>query len=791
MRSVQRAGLVRELRLAGGRTLAMVVAVAAGTIAVGTAVGAYAVLSREIARSYRETVPASATFEVDGLDRRLIEAVRARPEVAVAEARATRLFRIEVPEGTRRLLLFAIDDFDAMGLARVTPDTGAWPPGEGELLLERSSLRVLDVEVGDALSLLIPGGRRPLRFAGTVHDPGLAPAWMEMTAYGYASPETLAQLDGSALDELRVVFADADHADVGRIDAEARALAAWLAERGTPAHEIRVPPPRMHPHESQMRTILVMLAAFGAVTIVLAAILVATITVARMAARTREVGVMKAIGARSWQIARPALATIGVVGAAAAAVAIPIARLGAGLFADRISSMLNFELEDASIPWWVPATQLVSAVLVPMAIAWAPIRRAAAVPVRRALDANEGGPVFGAGRLEAAAAKLSAGRAAWSLALRNVVRRRAWLTATVTKLAIGGAVFVTAIEIGEGWRAWAEEVAATRHDDVEVRLRDGAAEEAARYALAGMPEITALESWGIMPVTVADPSGHAIERTYPDGGHGAFRALAPPPEAGLVELPVIAGTWLDGAAGHVVLDELAARRTHADVGHDVAFSIEGRSVSWRVVGVVHVVGTPATAYVSPETLETATRGSHGVLLRVAAGGTHGAAERVERRLDEAGVPLDDVVGREMLRTAVGDHVGILRAALVALALVVLLVGVIGLGASTATSIVERSRELGVLRAIGATRRFVVRSLVAEGAVVGVVSAALGVLLSLVFSLVLGGVLGRMTFGSPLPLVVSAGAMLGWTALVLVLGAGAAAIPARWALRSSTRELLAR
>jgi hypothetical protein len=64
MRSVRLTRVLRELRLATGRTLAMVAAVAVGTIAVGTTLGAYGILSREISRSYRDTVPASATIEL-------------------------------------------------------------------------------------------------------------------------------------------------------------------------------------------------------------------------------------------------------------------------------------------------------------------------------------------------------------------------------------------------------------------------------------------------------------------------------------------------------------------------------------------------------------------------------------------------------------------------------------------------------------------------------------------------------------------------------------------------------
>lgn len=140
--------------------------------------------------------------------------------------------------------------------------------------------------------------------------------------------------------------------------------------------------------------------------------------------------------------------------------------------------------------------------------------------------------------------------------------------------------------------------------------------------------------------------------------------------------------------------------------------------------------------------------------------------------------------------AIGDHIGILVAALIALALGIATVGSIGLGAATATQIVERTREIGVMRAIGATPRSVVGIFLGEGLVVGSASALAGIVFAIAMTSVLTGFLGRMAFASPPPLVISPSAIAAWWTLILALSAVASGLPAFRATRGSVRESLA-
>jgi putative ABC transport system permease protein len=381
-----------------------------------------------------------------------------------------------------------------------------------------------------------------------------------------------------------------------------------------------------------------------------------------------------------------------------------------------------------------------------------------------------------------------------TIAVRGALRRPAWLLATLAQLGLGGAIFVTAIGLVDAWDAWADEVEATRRYDVEVLLHEDAPDAETAGALADATSATRVEAWGEAAAAVVSPLGIPIARTYPDGGHGSFRALAPPAGQTLVDLPLVRGRAVeDGERGVTVLNQLAVALTGGDVGDDVEIAVEGRRASWRVVGVVREVGSPATAYTSRAELGAVLGALDAArLFRIALppGTSRTSATRaIQTAMDARGAEVERVTPREMLRTAIGEHVGILVAALVALAMMMLLVGALGLASATATQLVERTREIGVMRAIGATRRDVVTMVVLEGALVGGVSALAGVLVSLPATAGLAELMGALSFGTPLPFVIAPRAIVLWTAAVLAVSFAASAGPSWLATRTTVRDAL--
>jgi putative ABC transport system permease protein len=155
------------------------------------------------------------------------------------------------------------------------------------------------------------------------------------------------------------------------------------------------------------------------------------------------------------------------------------------------------------------------------------------------------------------------------------------------------------------------------------------------------------------------------------------------------------------------------------------------------------------------------------------------------------VPVAQGVPLAELKTAMGEHVVVLVRMLQAMALLFALVGAFGLASTMSASVIERGRELGVLRAIGASPRTVLALVVGEGVVIGALSWLVALALALPLALVIGRVVGALAFNIPLPLSPSIVAALAWLALVVIGAAVSSAVPAWQAARRPVHDALAR
>ena len=494
--------VVGDLRESRGRTLAVGLAVWVGCTMMSAALGAKAVLQREVEASFRGAHPPSATLWLDDVPGALVEAVRARPGVAEAEPRRLIRARAEVAPGEwRPLRIFVVDDFAALRVATFAPAGGAWPPRDGELLVERSALPVLRTQVGATLRVRAPGGATAeLPVVGLAHDPAQAPGWMDHLGYAYATRGTLARLgQGPQLDELMLTTTATDRAARGET---AAALATWLKDQRHEVHRVEVT--RMkHPHADHMGTMLLVLQLFSAVALVLSGALAANVIAATMARQVRQIGVLKAIGATTRQIAGIYLTVTLLPALVAVALALPIGAVAARAFAMFAAEHLNLVVADASIPLAVIALQLGLGLGVPLLAAAVPVVRVARTPVRVALQ-----------DLGAATPARARGRDApwgptWRLVLRNAARRPVRAGLTLAALALGGAILMTAGNTYASLQRTLATALAARGEDIAVRLAKPAPAEAAVATVRAVPG-GSRSSWVAAPRSAVTPCSRRL-----------------------------------------------------------------------------------------------------------------------------------------------------------------------------------------------------------------------------------------------------------------------------------------
>lgn len=427
-----------------------------------------------------------------------------------------------------------------------------------------------------------------------------------------------------------------------------------------------------------------------------------------------------------------------------------------------------------------------------------PIVRGSRITVRQAIDDyGVSRDQAGGGRLERGLGAIRGLDRAILLPLRNTLRRRARLVMTVTLLASGGAMFMTGLNTAAAWNAALDDGLANRHYDLELRLARPYPAQDVMALVGAVPGVTGVEAWGSAPTTVAGSGGVAVVRTYPDGGHGSFTLTAPPADTTMIDFPLLDGRWLEpGDTDAVVLNQMTRAQPTAQVGDRIELATNGRVASWRVVGVVEEVGAPGIAYVTePSFAKAVGKAGQASLVRVATAdhsvaGRAAALRDIERALAAGSVSVALSLPLTELRAALDGHVLILVGTVIFMAILMAVVGALGLSTAMSISVLERTREFGIMRVLGATPGMVRRIVVTEGLVLGAMSWLLAIVLSLPLSAAVGTLVGSISFFLPLPLVVSPLGVSIWLLIAVIGAAAASAAPARGASRLTVREALA-
>lgn len=776
----------------------LVLAVAIGVFGIGSILGGYSVIKREMTDNYMSTVPASATIEIEeGITEDLLDSVKQFPGIKEAERHATLVARMKVGEKWYPLLLFIIDNFKDKRTNKVYHITGETEPPTGTMLVERTAFVVMQAKEGDELIIKTPHGQPyKIKLSGTVHDPGLAPAWQEQSGYGYITLSTLQMLgETQGFDQLRILVSEQPDSRKHIIE-KAQAVSEQLKLAGYNIHEIQVPPPGRHPHQSQMSAVMSIFIVFSFLILILGSILVATSMATLMVKQIRQIGVMKTIGANSSQITRLYLVMIVLLCIVALIIAIPLSRLAASGFYNQIAVLLNLEIRDASMPYWVPALQIGSGIIIPLIAAAFPVIRGSRISVKNALD-NYGVAQGNMGNKSWAVrfSKLDFFSETFRLSIRNVFRQRSRLTMTLGLLAAGGAMFMTAMNVSKAWEANLKRIYTQRLYDLEVRLNSSVPTDSLLDKIMAVPGVSVAEGWSHSPTSISKDNAFEVTHTYPDKGHGSFTMQALPIPTKMLNLTVVEGRWLTNKESNDVVLNQAARGS-LKIGERVLLSIDGKPWEWNVIGFTEDVGSPATAYVSLEVFSRRTNTvSQTKMLRIsyADRSKENAVRKnreIEGLLEKENISVSSTIPVWLLHNAVAAHMKVLVNSLLAMAILMALVGTLGLMSTMSMNILERTREIGILRAIGATPKKISALIVWEGLLIGSMSIFIAFALALILSTYMGRLIGNMAFRTPLSLTIS-GLALGIWILIIILGSYAATLyPARRANKITTREALA-
>ena len=166
------------------------------------------------------------------------------------------------------------------------------------------------------------------------------------------------------------------------------------------------------------------------------------------------------------------------------------------------------------------------------------------------------------------------------------------------------------------------------------------------------------------------------------------------------------------------------------------------------------------------------------------------SEYLNKYLVDRGFMVSSVEAGLVTREDTSKAINILVIFLLIMALLTAFVGSIGLTGTMGMNVLERTREIGVMRAIGAVDFEIMKSVVIEGLIIGMITWILAIGLSFPISAVLLKIISQAMMGSSMDLSFTTQGVFIWLAVVIVLSFIASILPARNAARLTIREVLA-
>jgi putative ABC transport system permease protein len=786
-----------------GRTMLAVSSIAAGLFAVGAIFGMVDQLLSGMDKAHRmvdpshvniilrQPIPQSAIDEIEDIDG--VAGIDPANQISVR-------YKASIDGDWKIGTIVHRPNYENQIYDRLELKEGEWP-ASGKVGIERLSSQYYDIAQGESVIFEINGEERSFEVGGLVRHPFVQPPLFGGQAHFFMdSAELEAEFNIPAgyfgqlllrVDPYTLEFAQ-------EIAGEVRSQ---LAGQGYGVVVSLYQEPDEHWGRMFVEGINLVLQIMAVVSLFMSVVLVLNTFTALITQETNQIGVIKAIGGRRWTIIKLYLTGALVYGLLALVLSLPPAAAFAFLMTRWFLNLFNIDYLTFQISQRALLLQVLAALATPLLAALPSVLKGASISVREAIASYGLGGDFGFSwfdrLIERIGAKLLP--TIYAAALGNLFRRKTRLALTVLVLTTAGVMFLVVMSLIASTNYTLDNEMARQGYDLRIGFaRAQPANEAVAWAknVRGVNEV---EAWLSRNATILREG----ERLEDSAGLGA-QLIGLPPDTSMYRPIIMAGRWLEPQDDRtIVISQETAEKNSIKVGDTVILDLGDKGEhEWLVVGAYRVIygsGFVVEPIYAPITAVTAASGDEGLASQLLIKGQvsnldeeTALGDRVKARFENVGIPLDfyTTIARLDQRVYADNQFASVISTLLSLAMLVATVGGLGLAGALGISVVERTREIGVLRAIGARTPSIMGMLVMEGVLQGLLSFLIASPLSFVLAQPMARLLGRTMLEVDLDFAFHTPAIGFWLLMVLLISIVASIAPARRAVRIRVVESLA-
>jgi len=786
-----------------GRTIQSVLTIAIGAFAVGMTMGASDLMSRGIQEAWQSSSPAMISLEVDPpISQEMlngIESIRGVVEVEGELTAPSIKWRRTPNEPWAVAHLSARDNYDEMKLNRLELRDGSWP--------HRKQMGVetgYNLQTGDVVYLQIDSATgtrtRQVELNGVLFNQLLMPPSYGGNPTFYTTRNHFTELTGQpGFGIVRIRAAEFDEAKVGDL---ANRIRDHLKKQGVEtqgAGDIfgkAITNPNQHPFHEVIDGINFVLILIAFLSLILGLLLVFTTMTAIINQQLSQIGMMKAIGAKSWQILYTYLICVLVYGGLALLLALPLGAIAAYqtyVFMLEIFGLIPAPFQISSM---AVATQIILTLLTPFVAAFVPIMDGLRVTVREAISTY--GLSNAAGVMEKLLAKFEFIPEKLALMLGNTFRNKKRVALTLVTLTGSGVIFMMVMSASASLTyTYDDLLRSIFRFDVTLTFEDEQRISVVESLSQDISGVEKVEMWAVGDATLRP----ATQRKESNTDKSAI-VLGVPPSTTFYRPELRAGRWLEPGDTHVVvLNQQLAEKAGVKVGDWVTLDqgVKGET-DWLVVGLVFDALVNQSAHVPRDTLLRETNSVNKAntpmirLVRHDAAAQSAAAKELrtyfdahQMKVSPTSIFYDANTIQDVIKLA-GQDIAIIVGLLGIMAVTMAAVGSIALGGVLSINVMERRREIGVMRAIGASTLTIAALFIGEGLTLGLLSWLLALPFSVPASWLMSKALGVMVM-SEIVYQYSEMGVLYWLVIISLLSVIASWLPAQKATTISVRESL--
>ena len=777
------------------RTSLVVVSIAVGVFAVGMIITTFVILSDDINYSYASVNPSNIEIWTDPFYKDFIGVIEKVPGVEDVEGRHISTIRARSgAKNWQNLSLVGVADLADSTINLLDTIDGTRFPGKGEVIVSQDIMNNTGFHVGEEIEIELPNGSsHNLTVVGLVTDQTASTPATNIGSKAFVTVDTLKSLGlGDSFNRF-LITVEGDGSDEGFIADIASDIVDKIESNHREVYRTIETLSNEHPMSDSILAIIGVLGALGILITILSASLIINTLNAMLTQQLRQIGVMKLVGGRSIQILGMYLGLIVGYSVIALVFAVPLGIIAGNALASFIASFMGAVLRGFRIVPAAIVVQVLIAFMIPLGAGFFPVNKGAKTNVRRAISNYRPNS-------QAASRNFLNQGTRWLrwisrpilLSFRNTFRKKSRLILTIFTLTVAGAVFIAVFNVRASMDNVMDQLMQHFMGDVTITLTQPYRISQVKQDLLAVPGVIGVEGWGGASGEILDENDDLVSN---------LTIVAPPQDTQLLDADFVAGRWLlpGEKKAMVVSDTIYNFYPDLEPGDTLIVKVgENREEEWEVVGIyryIDIFGDPM-AYANFEfvadkmNMPFKATSFRLITEEQDAASQQGLLRSIDRHLADRGYAVQSIESGTTMRESSSMAVNTIVAFLLVMAILTAFVGSIGLTGTMSINVLERTREIGVMRTIGAVDFVIIQSVIIEALVIGLITWVLAIGLSYPISNALLGIIGQSMAGSTFSLIFTPFGVFLWLAVVIVLSIIASIIPARNAARLTINEVLA-